>query len=358
MALNKQKKKRYSIIFIILSVVILLMCARVFWIEIVSGDFYTRKLSVAVSKSKVETPMRGLIYDRNGKVLAENIPVSTVYADSKLMNDSKQNIEEISKTLSDILGCDKDSVGKKLESLRQYVIIQKKVDSDKSQKIKDWIKDNKIKGLFLQDDTKRYYPNNNLAAQVIGFTGIDNQGLNGIELQFEEYLKCIPGKKTFEKDARGNSLPFGDEKNIYKQDGLNVVLTIDQNIQYYMEKALKGTIEKYKVLNGSNAIAIDPRNGQILAMASMPDYNLNNPTAMPNGVTGLDTGTWKSLSDSDKIKKRNETVWKNNAINITYEPGSTFKSITAAMGFEEGLVNTNTQVYDDPVTVSGWKIEC
>lgn len=430
----KKNKNRYSAIFILISILIAVLCIRVFWIEIVNGDFYKKKLAFAVSESKVETPTRGLINDRNGKILAENVPVANIVADPQYLKENKVDIEKLSEKLAEVLGSDKDEIKKSLTSLTTYSVIQKDAKSDKAIKINDWIKESKldgisienstslvanpkklqenkadieylsekladilgskkediskkltlrsqyspiekrvdlekvdvikkwlkeskINGLIFEEDTKRYYPNKNLASQVIGFTGDQNQGLYGIELQFEQYLKGIPGKRMFQKDAKQNPLPFGNEDNIYKQDGLNVNLTIDQNIQVVAEKALQKTIEKYKVLNGASLIAVDPRNGQIIAMVSKPDFNLNDPFAMPQNIKGLNADKWKSLNKDEKDNIYG-AVFRNNAVNITYEPGSTFKTITAAMGFEEGIISPGTMVSDEPIVISNWPISC
>ncbi len=430
----KKNKNRYSAIFILISIIFAALCIRVFWIEIVNGDFYKKKLAFAVSESKVETPTRGLINDRNGKILAENLPVSNIVADPQYLKENKVDIEKLSDKLAEVLGSDREEIKKGLTLLTTYSVVQKDMKSDKAIKINDWIKESKldgistengtslianpkklqenkadieyiseklsgilgskkddiskklalrsqysplekkvdlekvdvlkkwlkeskINGLIFEEDTRRYYPNKNLASQVIGFTGDQNQGLYGIELQFEQYLKGIPGKRMFQKDAKQNPLPFGNEDNIYKQDGLNVNLTIDQNIQAVAEKALQKTIEKYKVLNGASLIAVDPRNGQIIAMVSKPDFNLNDPFAMPQNIKGLNTDKWKSLSKDEKNNIYG-AVFRNNAVNITYEPGSTFKTITAAMGFEEGIISPGTMVSDEPILVSGWPISC
>ncbi len=430
----KKNKNRYSVIFILISIIIAALCIRVFWIEIINGDFYKKKLAFAVSESKVETPTRGLIYDRNGKILAENIPVANIVADPQYLKENKVDIIKLSDKLAEVLGSDKEEITKGLTLLTQYSVVQKDVQPDKAKKINDWIKESKLDGISIEngtslvsnpkklleskadveylsvkladilgskkeniskqltlksqysiiekkvdlekvdiikkwlkeqkiygiafeDETKRYYPNNTLASQVIGFTGSQNEGRYGIELQFEQYLKGIPGKRMFQKDAKQNPLPFGNENNIYKQDGLNVNLTIDENIQAVAEKSLQKTIEKYKVLNGASLIAVDPRNGQVIAMVSKPDFNLNDPFAMPQSIKGLNADKWKTLGKEEKSAIYS-TVYRNNAVNITYEPGSTFKTMTAAMGFEEGIINPETKVSDEPITISTWPISC
>ena len=191
-------------------------------------------------------------------------------------------------------------------------------------RIRQWKSEENIHGVYIDEDSKRYYPNGNIAAHVIGFTGEDNQGLDGIEKTMEKYLKGMPGKILSEVDARGRQMPNYQNKRIDPQDGLNVVLTIDETIQYFATEALQKAIDDNKVANGGVVIVLDPRNGEILALVSKPDYNLNSPRACPPGA---DPATWTGTSQKD-IDLLYKTVWRNKAVSDTYEPGSTFKAIT------------------------------
>ncbi|MCX7711139.1 MAG: penicillin-binding transpeptidase domain-containing protein [Clostridia bacterium] len=355
---KKQLKVRLVITLVLITLLFLAAVGRIFWIQILDGQRYKNKATAQQIKGQLIAPQRGTIYDRNGKELAVSIPVKTIAIDPVLLSKSKTSPDQIAQIFSDVLKVDKKDVLAKLKKNTVYEVIKRKVELEDSNALKKWCTDNKINGVYFEDDSKRYYPNNSLAAHVIGFTGTDNQGLSGIELSAEKYLKGIPGKIIGEVDERGWEIPFVQEKNIDVKNGLNVVLTIDEMVQYYAEKALKKTMEDFKVLNGGTVIVLDPRNGEILAMASAPDFNLNTPYAEPVGVSKLDTSNWKDLKQDEKIKKLQETVWRNKAVNESYEPGSTFKSITAAAGFEEGMISNGTEVVDAPVKVASWTINC
>lgn len=307
-------------------------------------------------KGQVISPERGSIYDRNGKELAINIPARTISVNPNLVRMSKVDIEQIALKITETLQVDTNDVLSKLKKASSYEVIKRKAETDSSDALKKWVDQNKIDGIYFEADKKRYYPNNNLAAHVIGITGIDNQGLSGIELSEEQYLKGFPGKIISEVDGKGYQIPFNKGNTIDVSNGLNVVLTLDASIQYFAEKALRKTIEDFKVLNGGTAIVMDPRNGDILAMASYPDFNLNNPFGAPEGVSNIDTRNWNSLKPSEQLKKLQETVWRNKALNDTYEPGSTFKSITAAAGLEEGIISPDTEVVDVPIKLADWTI--
>lgn len=355
---EKSSGRRLRAIMLIFTVLILLLIIRVFWLQIVKGSWYQKAVSAQQFRNQVISPSRGKILDRNGNELAYNLPVVTITADPSQIQMSKVKTGEIVQSLSEILAMDRTELDKVLQQTGHYALVKRKVDKDTGEKIRKWINEKGIVGIFINQDTKRYYPNKKLAAHVIGFTGADNQGLNGIELVMEQYLKGKPGKLLYESDAGGNGTPLGKENRIDAQEGLNVLLTIDENIQNITEKALQKAIEDNKVLRGATAIVLDPKTSEILAMVSKPDFDLNDPYAAPAGVTGLDTGKWNEMKSEDRVKKLQETVWRNKAVNSTYEPGSTFKVVTAAAGLEDGIVTPESDVIDAPIIVSGWTINC
>lgn len=271
--------------------------------------------------------------------------------------------ERIAEKLAQILQLKKEDVLKRItRNNSSYEVVKKQVEKEVGNEVrkwkeelnKEWEKEEKSTGIYIDEDTKRYYPENNLAAHVVGFTGADNQGLSGIEQVMENYLKGVPGKILSETDAIGRYVPFSEEKRIDPQNGLNVVLTIDENIQYFASNALDKAIEDNKVLNGATAIVMDPRNGDILAMVSKPDFDLNNPRSAPPGEN---TETWNGYS-SDGVAKLSKTVWRNKCVMDTYEPGSTFKAITSAAGLEEGVVTPDTMTSDRTINVLGSNINC
>jgi len=350
-------KKRLLIILILFSVAAAALLVRVAVIQFVQGEELQKKAFLQQNSRRTISPVRGTIYDRNGKELAISVQVGTITCSPNEINNNKKDPEEIAEELAEILEMEQETVHEIITRDSQYEIIKKKVDMEVEEKVRQWIKDNNIKGINIDEDTKRYYPNGNLACHVIGFTGADNQGLSGIESVLEKYLKGVPGKILSEVDSRGRALPLATEKRIDPQDGLNAVLTIDETIQYIAEKNLEKAIEDNKVKQGGVLIVMDPRTGDILAMASKPDFDLNNPFAPPKGVEGIDEAAWKGTSP-EAVEILNKTVWRNKAISDAYEPGSTFKTFTSAAGLEEGVVTPDTITNDMPIEVGGWTISC
>ena len=350
-------KKRLLFILGFFTVIIVLLVVRVGYIQFVNGDAYQKRAFEQQNMNRVISPKRGSIYDRNMKELAVSASVETIYINPQELKKSKLSPETIAAKLSQILemGADEQAaVLKKINAEKRYEVIKKKVEKETGDKIREWKDKEKINGIYIDEDSKRFYPNRNLASHILGFTGADNQGLSGIEIMMEQYLKGLPGKILSEVDGRGREVPLKEEKHIAAQDGLGVVLAIDETIQHFAEKALEKAIDDNKVLRGATAIVMDPRNGDILALASKPDFDPNSPYAAPPGV---DSKAWKGTT-AEEAKKLSETVWRNKAIADTYEPGSTFKAITSAAGLEEGVIRPDSPVTDATVTVGGWKIDC
>lgn len=346
---SKRIKKRLMIVLGTFTFIFLLVAVRLFWLQIIDGKKYQDIDNRQISINRAVTPERGLILDRNNQELAVNIPVDTISMNPGIVRDSEMGVEDIADGISDILHIDRNEFLKKLKKDDQYELIVRKTEKSNSEKLKKWIDKNKIAGIFFNQEDKRVYPNNNLAAQVIGFTGMDNQGLTGVELSMERYLLGQPGFNQQYVDANGQKMPMSKETNYEVQDGLNVVLTINSDLQSYAEKVLQKAIDDYKVVNGGVAIAMDPRTGQILAMVSKPDFDLNNPFNLSPDATN------KNLSNQ-QISYIQKKYWTNKAVSSTYEPGSTFKSVTASASLEEGIINPKSEVVDKPITVSGWPI--
>jgi stage V sporulation protein D (sporulation-specific penicillin-binding protein) len=347
-------KKRLLVILVFFTLVAVSLLGRVAYIQVVKGESLQKKAFEQHNLSIIISPRRGTIYDRNGKELAVSASVETIYVNNQDIEKSNKDKEMIAEELAQILELDKEAVLKKLNKKSEYEVIKKKVDREVGDRVRRWIEEDNISGVYIVEDTKRYYPYRNLAAHVIGFTGDDNQGLNGIEIMMEQYLKGVPGRVLSEVDAKNRALPFKIEKRIDPQDGLNVILTIDETIQYFAQKALEKAIDDYKVKDGAIAIVMDPRNGDVLAMVSKPDFDLNNPFGPPPGI---DPGTWNGHTDED-VNTLSKTVWRNKAISDTYEPGSTFKAITSAAGLEEGIVTPETRTNDSPVVIGKWNFKC
>ncbi|MCX7921312.1 MAG: penicillin-binding transpeptidase domain-containing protein [Clostridia bacterium] len=349
-----QTKKRLLFLLFFFTALIAALLVRVAWIQVVQGDKYQKLAFEQQTQDRIISPRRGTIYDRNGKELAISASVETISANPQVIKKTKQNIDGMAEKLSEILEMDKETVLKKLKKSSRYEWIKRKIDKDVGDKVRKWVQDEKIQGIYIDEDTKRFYPNRNLAAHVIGFTNTDNDGIFGMEKVMEKYLKGVPGKILSEVDAGGLEVPFKEEKHIEAQDGANVYLTIDETIQYFAQKAMDKAIADNNVLNGAAAIVMDPRNGEILALVSKPDFDPNDPRGAPAGV---DPATWKGYTAED-VKLLSETVWRNKVVTDTYEPGSTFKAITSSAGLEEGAITPESPVNDFTVTVGGRKINC
>ena len=302
-----------------------------------------------LTASKTISPKRGTIYDSTGKALAISARVDTVSINPEkfVVKDDDGDIDEektkklkedTAKAFSDIFKLDyKETLAKFYESSTN-VTIAKKVENDKIEKLKDWMDKNDLySGINIDEDSKRYYPYNNLASNLIGFCGTDNQGLWGLELKWNDILTGTPGKITSAQDAVQDLIPYENGTYIAPQNGNNITLTIDANIQSIAEKYLKQACEENNCKNGGNVIIMNPNNGDILAMATYPDYNLNDPYTMEH----IPEKEWKKMSDEEQNTKMQET-WNNRAITSTYEPGSVFKIVTAAAGLEEDLVEGDT----------------
>lgn len=346
-------KKRLLVVLMVFSFLIFCLIGRVGWLQLVKGEELQKMAFDQQNSDREIPPRRGSILDRNGKELAMSATVDRIVVNPTEIAVSNQ--EMIAQKLAEFLDMDKDAVLKKVSNKNsRYEVIKKRVEKNVGNQIRKWKSEENIAGVYIDEDSKRYYPNGNLAAHVIGFTGEDNQGLDGIEKTMEKYLKGVPGKILSEVDAGGRQMPNYQNKRIDPQDGMNVVLTIDETIQYIATEALQKAIDDNKVANGGVVIVLDPRNGEILALVSKPDYNLNDPRACPPGA---DPATWTGKSQKD-IDLLYRTVWRNKAVSDTYEPGSTFKAITAAIAFEEGVVTPETRTSDRTIEVQGWKINC
>jgi stage V sporulation protein D (sporulation-specific penicillin-binding protein) len=350
-------KKRLLALLLIFTMVVAALVTWIGYIQFVKGEELQKKAFQQQNSRRTISPIRGTIYDRNGKELAISVQVGTITCSPNEIKNNKKPILEVASELAAILDMESEKVYELITKKSQYVVIKKKVDMEVEEEVRRWIKEEKIKGINIDEDSKRYYPNSNLACHVIGFTGTDNQGLMGTEAVLEKYLKGVPGKILSEVDGVGREIPLTSEQRIDAENGLNVVLTIDETIQYLATKTLEKAIADYKVMQGAVCIVMDPRTGDVLALVSKPDFNLNEPFAAPIGIEGIVPEEWNG-STSEAVEILNKTVWRNKAISDTYEPGSTFKSFTSAAALEEGVVTPETITTDMPVEIGGWKIHC
>lgn len=327
-------KKRLVVTFGIVVVIVLGLIVRLGFLQIVRGEELKKGALEQWTRGITIKSKRGIIYDRKGKKLAVSISASTVWASPAEIE--KEKAREVAKEVSRILELDEEQI---------YEKITKKISNEK---IKQWITKEEatklrklnLPGIEIIDDNKRYYPYGNFASFVLGFTDIDNNGLDGIESTYDKHLTGTAGKWVKTTDAPGRQLPFDGEKIYEASDGLSTVLTIDETIQHFAEKAVEESIAITKAKNVS-VIIMEPKTGDILAMATKPDYDPNTPRKSLNEDTQRE---WESLPMGE-LQNRWYDTWRNFAISDIYEPGSTFKVITAAAAIEENAVQPDTHFY-------------
>lgn len=338
------KPKR--VLFLVTSLILLLviLIGRIAWLQFIQGSSLKEAAIRQQTTSRIISPNRGSIYDSTGKPIAISANVDTVTINPKkfIVEDSEEKTvelqEKVSKAFSEIFELDYNDVYSKVTSTNSVQTIAKKVEEDKIDKLKKWMEENEIySGINIDTDTKRYYYYNNLASNLIGFCGDDNQGLSGIEYYWNSTLTGTPGKITTSQNAAQDIISNDNENYIPAENGSNITLTMDINIQTIAEKYLKQAVIDNECKRGGNIIIMDPSTGDILAMASYPDYDLNSPFT-PNSTLEKN---WDSLSSSAKSTAL-QGMWKNPAVSNTYEPGSVFKVLVSAIALEENLVETDT----------------
>lgn len=359
--------KRLKGFLVFIFIVFIALVAKIGAIQFIDGTWLKERAYSQSTSSTVVSAKRGTIYDSNGKALAISAEVDTVSVNPEYLvvkekgevnQEKTQELrEKMAQKFAEIFSLEYDDVLKKLNSSRSVETIASKVETDKVTTLKAWLKENKISsGVNIDEDVKRYYPYNNLASNLIGFCGTNNQGLDGIELSYDDELKGTNGKLITAISVIQTAIPDQNEQYIAPENGSNIYLTIDSNIQTIVEKYLKQAVEENNCQRGGNAIAVNPENGEILAMATYPDYNLNDPYT-PN--ESLSKG-WDKLSSQEQSNKL-YSMWRNRAVLDTYEPGSTFKIIAASIGLEEKIVETDTAgdfYCGGSETVSGTRISC
>ena len=375
--MNKTRKKSNTSIRILLSVGVLVVCflilaGRTAYLQFVRGGELRQLALDQQTKENEITPRRGTIYDCNGKELAVSANVDTVVVDPKRI-DEEGNAAQVAATLSEVLGVDKDKIYSALEKSSRFEYIKKRISAEESEVLRSYIsgKDtdgndlpesllqkHNLVGVSLISDTKRYYPYSNLAAQVLGNVGADNQGLEGLEYEYDEYLKGNAGA-IVKSDSTVGSPTFEYEEYYNAQAGCDIVLTLDESIQRIVESSLEEAYIENKAAGGGAAVVMDPHTGAILAMASVPTYNLNEPIEITDPETiakleALDGADYNAayVEATSRIKRNKPTV-------DVYEPGSTFKLITCAMSLEEN-VTTLEETYNcnGYLQAGGWNISC
>ena len=353
--LNRKKRMRNAIL--IYTMIFGALIFRIGWLQFVMGAELHSMAYIQQTLDRSVNPRRGTIYDATGEnILAISSTVETVTVNPT--NISKENKEKVAKALSDIFNLDYDSTLKRVSKRSSIETIVKKVNKEKADELRTWLVDNNITaGINIDEDTKRYYPNNSLASQVIGFCGSDNQGLDGIEVIYENELKGEKGKINKVIDAKGGEISKEGENYVEAVDGNDLVLSIDAIVQGIAEKYLTEACIDNKCTDGGNIIIMNPQTGDILAMAGYPNYNLNQPYE-PN--TEELKSSWSTLSQGDKTKALQQ-MWRNKAVSDTYEPGSTFKLITTSAALEEGLASVDKEgefCCTGGIEIAGVRIKC
>lgn len=362
---NIKLKRRVIIISIFCALILMALVVRLFWIQFIDGSWLKEDAYKQQTINRIISPKRGTIYDSTGKTLAISAEVDTVTINPTKIKDkdndedkTKAKKEKVAKALSEIFELNYDEVLEKVNSDSTTETIAKKVEQDKITKLEEWMEENEIySGINIDADNKRYYPYNNLASHILGFCGTDNQGLFGIESYWDDVLKGVAGRITTLGDAVSEEIPDTNLEYIPAENGSDITLTLNFKVQTIIEKYLKQAVEENYCEYGGNVIVMNPQTGDILGMATYPDYNLNTPFT-PNTEELLNE--WDTLSSEKRLEELNN-MWTSKSIGALYEPGSTFKVITAAIALEENLVETDTagdfycSRYE---TVNGQKIYC
>ena len=323
------------------------LLARLYQLQIKEHEFYEELAIEQQLRSTPGSASRGAIYDANMNALAVSATVDNVYLSPAEIEAYGEDRALIARGLSEILGVDYDEVYEKSGRTGSwYVTVARKIESDKADAVRAFKTEHDLRGVRLEPDTKRYYPNSSLACHLIGFVGTDNYGLEGIEARYDSVLSGTAGKTVRATNAYGTELLFNQfEEYRPGEDGYDIVTTIDSTIQYYVEKHLRQAVEDYDIQNGAGAIAMDVNTGKILAMASLGNYDLNDFLAVSEKDREYIDEAETKEEAAERLAAAQAKQWRNKALSDTYEPGSTFKIITLAMALEEGAVSLDDTFY-------------
>ncbi len=351
-------RKKILIVFAGVMLVLGILVGRLVYLMIFCSQYYGQQAEDLHERERDIKAARGKILDANGTVLATNRTVCTI----SVIHSQIEDPEEIIQVLSKELGMEEAEVRKRVEKVSSIERVKANVDKDTGDRIREY----KLPGVKVDEDYKRYYPYDSLASKVLGFTGGDNQGIIGLEVKYEDYLKGTNGKILTLTDARGVEIENAGERRQEPVDGYNLHISLDYNIQMYCEQAAKRVMEE-KSANSVSVIVMNPKNGEIMAMVNVPEFNLNEPFTLvesPNeNTTGEDAAEENTTEENTTEENTGETqetsgvltaentqdllnqMWRNQCINDTYEPGSIFKVITASTALEEGVVTVNDNFY-------------
>ena len=361
---NRIIQTRSFVLMILMGVVMfVLLFFRLFDLQITRHEELQSKAVNQQTRRTVVTASRGTIYDTAGNILAISSSAETIILSpleiNNALNDTENPVtwtkDSLAAGLAEILGKDAASIRKRMDNVKsQYELIQLRADEEVAAKVRAYVEENKISGVHLVADTKRYYPYGSLAAQVIGFVGDDNTGLYGLEAYYEEELEGQSGLVISAKDQAENDMLYTYEQYFAAKNGSDLTLTLDTTIQYYLEKGLEAMTDKFSAANGASGIVMNAKTGGIMAMASYPNYDLND------FLTVSDQTLQERIERGENTMAEMQLLqWRNKALNDTYEPGSTFKILTLSAALEEGVVDKTTTVNcGGSVNISGYTIHC
>ena len=355
-SLTEYRNKRLRRIMLLVFFLFFALVIRIAYIEFVKGEEYTASMTAQLSTSRTISTKRGKIYDTTGKALALSAKVDTVTINPTLIcvknsdaavaeAKTKELKEKVAKAFSDIFELDYEETLAKVNSTKSLETIARKQEKEKIDALKAWMeKEEYSTGINIDEDEKRYYPYGSLASSLLGFCGSDNQGLYGLEQKWDSILTGTPGRIITQTDSKQEFIPDKNEKYIEAENGCNLTLTIDANIQSICEKYLKQAVIDNDCEDGGTVIIINPQPRDILAMVSYPDYNLTDPFVASDNLKSQYTN-WDGLTEAEQTNAIQST-WKNRTISESYQPGSTFKIITAAIALEEGIAVTDEVAYN------------
>ena len=361
---NRVIQTRTFVLMLIMGIgMFIVLFFKLYSLQITRHEELQSKAVSQQTRSSVVNADRGTIYDASGNILAISSTAETVFLSPKeindALNDEKNPVtwtkETLADALADILDVSEEGILKKMARTNSmYEVLKYRVEEDVANEVRQYINDHKVKGVFLTTDAKRYYPYSDLASHVIGFVGTDYTGLYGLEAEYDKDLQGKSGLVVTAKDNKQNDMLFEYSQYFDPEDGDELQVTLEATVQYYLQKGMEDMCDAFSPANGATGIVMDVRNGGILAMASYPNYDLNDFSTVTDQTLleriergEIDTG------DAQLIQ------WRNKALNDTYEPGSTFKILTLAAALEEGLIDKNTTVNcSGAVTISGQTIHC
>ena len=361
---NRVIQTRTFVLMLIMGIgMFIVLFFKLYSLQITRHEELQSKAVSQQTRSSVVNADRGTIYDASGNILAISSTAETIFLSPKeindALNDEKNPVtwtkETLADALADILDVSEEGILKKMARTNSmYEVLKYRVEEDVANEVRQYINDHKVKGVFLTTDAKRYYPYSDLASHVIGFVGTDYTGLYGLEAEYDKDLQGKSGLVVTAKDNKQNDMLFEYSQYFDPEDGDQLQVTLEATVQYYLQKGMEDMCDAFSPANGATGIVMDVRNGGILAMASYPNYDLNDFSTVTDQtlLERIERGEIDT-SDAQLIQ------WRNKALNDTYEPGSTFKILTLSAALEEGLIDKNTTVNcSGAVTISGQTIHC